>query len=114
MITQETAAKIWEAYREIAAGNKLLADIAKTQKENKREDRSFEPKLRDMFGRERELQLGVPSGENAHTLYRVHPDLAVSIIKAHIAEKAAVLVRLNEIARAELDLEVKPPDAQEA
>lgn len=104
MITQDTAAEIWECYREIEAGEKLLADLeaeAAKDRDHWNKDK-FEPRLRDAFGRQTKLQLGVPSGENAHRLYGVSANLGVSIIRAHIAAKRLVLVEANEKARAEL------------
>lgn len=64
MITRETAAAIWSAYREIEAGEKLLADMA-AERERMKVDRHA-PTLRDAFGRVRQLQLGIPSGDNGH------------------------------------------------
>lgn len=101
MITQETAGKIWTCYREIEASKKLLTDLTKDD-ERTREDKDL-PTLRDAFGRRRHLQLGVPSGENAHRLFDVRPDLALCVIRAHIAEQEAEMVRLNEAARIEVD-----------
>lgn len=37
MITQETAGRIWNCYREIAAGEKLMTDLAESEK-NYRDD----------------------------------------------------------------------------
>lgn len=110
MISRETAADIWECYREIAAAEKLLTDI-QSEREDNRFDRDFEPKLKDAFGRRRELQLGVPSGENSHRLFNVSAKLAESVIRAHIADKRAALVAANERARVELDLEHEPASA---
>jgi hypothetical protein len=98
MITQETAGKIWECYREIEAGNKLLEDLAADAEKHRYDDDKHEPKLEDAFGRHKNLQLGVPSGQSAYTLFKVHPDMAISVIRAHIADKRAELARLNEIA----------------
>lgn len=105
MITQETAALIWNAYREIAAGEKLLADMAEEQRNFVSDPHS--PTLRDAFGRRRHLQLGIPSGENSHRLLDVHPQLAESVIRAHIANKHAELAEANERARVELNTGVK-------
>ncbi len=96
MITQQTAYDIWIAYDEIAKGQKLIADM---EKELARGD---DPNPRDAFGRHRNLQLGVPSGENGHRLFDVQPKLALAVIRAHIAEKQAFLELANERARAEL------------
>lgn len=100
MITQETAAAIWSAYREIEAGNQLLADMEKELE--KHSLNKTEPLLKDAFGRRRNLQLGIPSGENCHRLLDVPPALAVSVIHTHIAAKKEELVVANEIARQEL------------
>lgn len=58
--------------------------------------------LRDSFGRLRQLQLGIPSGEQSHRLFYVSPLLAESVIRAHIENKRAQLVEANERARIEL------------
>ena len=107
MITQETAAHIWDCYREIAAGKKLLEDMQKGAQENEEDDRTA-PSLRDAFGRKRHLQLGIPSGQNGHRLLNVAPDLAESVIRAHIANQEAELVTVNEQARIELMGEPTP------
>ena len=100
MITQETAARIWQAYREISASEKLLKDM----KELKDRERSgeYEPTLKDAFGVRRQLQLGIPSGENGHRIFDVSPVLAESIIRVHIDRKKAELSEFNEKARIEL------------
>ncbi len=99
MITAQTASDIWSAYREIAAAEKLLSDM-KAERERPFADHAAT--LKDSFGRRRQLQLGIPSGENAHRLFDVSPLLAESVIRAHIAEKQAELVQVNERARIEL------------
>ena len=103
MITSKTAANLWNCYREIRAGRKLLADMAKAAKEHLADKTA--PSLSDVFGQRRHLQLGIPAGESCHQLLDIAPDLAATIIKAHIANKQAELTRLNEAARVELDLE---------
>ena len=100
MITQETCAAIYSAHREIIAGEKLLEDM-KAQRERIDADK-YAPTLKDAFGRARQLQLGIPSGENAHRLFDVSPVLAESVIRAHIENKRAELVEANERARIEL------------
>ena len=105
MITQETAERIWNCYREIATGEKLLEDMQEVAKKNTRDDHV--PQLRDVFGHRRDLQLGIPSGENGHRLFGVSPTLAKSIIRAHIAAERADLAEANEQARMELE----PPQA---
>ena len=99
MITQESAAAIWTAYREIATAEKLLADM---ESEMKWEHDKTAPVLKDAFGRKRNLQLGIPSGENSHRLFDVPPKLAGSVIRAHIAQKRAELAEANEQARIDL------------
>ena len=99
MITQETAAAIWTAYREIETAEKLLADMAAEQKW---EHDKTAPTLKDAFGHKQHLQLGIPSGSNSHRLFQVPPQLAGSVIRAHIASKKAELAAANEQARIEL------------
>jgi len=101
MIQRETAARIWECYREIETAEKLLEDMAEL-KDRYRNDPHAQH-LKDAFGRGRDLQLGIPSGENSHRLFKVAPRLAESIIYAHIASKKAELVEANEQARIELN-----------
>ena len=100
MITQETAAMIRNAYREIEAAEKLLADMEKESKSIDHDKHA--PSLKDAFGRKRHLQLGIPSGENGHRLLNVQPTLAESVIRAHIEHKRAELMEVNERARVEL------------
>lgn len=100
MITKETAALIWSAYREIDAAEKLLADMARERERAQADPHAAT--LKDAFGRLRQLQLGIPSGENAHRLYDVSPVLADSVIRAHIQNKRAELAEANERARIEL------------
>ena len=82
------------------AGEQLLSDM-KEQRERMRADKHA-PTLKDAFGRVRQLQLGIPSGENAHRIFDVSPVLAESVIRAHIENKRAELVEANERARIEL------------
>lgn len=102
MITQETAECIWAAYREIEAGEKLLADMAAARAEPFSERDRHAPTLKDAFGRKRRLELGIPSGENGHRIFGVDSELAEAVIRAHIAKKRAELVEANERARIEL------------
>lgn len=103
MITKETAVLIWSAYREIDTAIKLLDDMAKTRERFQPDPHA--PTLRDAFGTLRQLQLGIPSGENSHRLLDVSPVLAESVIRAHISNKQRELVEANERARIELAAE---------
>lgn len=97
MITQDTAKRIAIAYGEIEAGEKLLADVKKAVESRGHED------IRDAFGRtQRGLQLGVPSGENAHRLFNLPFELAGPVIEAHIAQTRVKIAALCELAAAEL------------
>lgn len=107
MISQETAARLWNCYREIAAGEQLLADLKSAGEEFWDDIRH--KTLTDAFGRRRKLQLGVPSGDSSHRLLDVAPALAESVIRAHIANKRAELAEANEQARIELgDVPIAP------
>ena len=101
MISKKTCERIWSCHREIAAGEKLLSDLAEVEKNSKYG--GHEEKLTDAFGREKDLQLGVPSGQNGHRLFNVAPELAKAVIRAHMANKQAELVEANEQARLELN-----------
>jgi hypothetical protein len=100
MITQETAQRIWNCYREIEVSMKLLSDIEETRKDERID--KYSPTLRDVFGRQRHLELGVPCGQDGHRLFKVAPQLAESVIRAHIANKEAELSEAQEQARIEL------------
>lgn len=101
MISQETAAMIWNAYREIAAAEKLLADMEKELRFRQENAKNL-PVLKDAFGDRRNLQLGIPSGDSGHRLFDVRPSLADAVIRAHIEHKRAELAEANERARIEL------------
>jgi hypothetical protein len=100
MISEETIQRIWSCNREIVVGKKLLEEMIEIA-ENLRRDGSAE-RIKDAFGRERDLQLGIPCGTSSTRLLNVSPALAVSIINVHIANKQAELVEANEQARIEL------------
>ena len=106
MVSQETAAAIWSAYREIAAAEKLLTDLAEEQRRASLDKHA--PTLKDAFGHRRHLQLGVHTGESAHRLFDVRPMLADSVIRAHIGNQRAALAEANERARLELAADVPP------
>lgn len=57
----------------------------------------------DGFGRECNLELGVPTDHNAKRIFTVSWELAVPVIKTHIANKVAELNELNIIAKAQLE-----------
>lgn len=102
MISQDTASAIWTAYREIEVAEKLLADMKAEREKPFGERDKHAPTLKDAFGRKRHLQLGIPSGENGHRIFDVAPELAESVIRAHIAKKRVELTEANERARLEL------------
>ena len=101
MISQETAGRIWNCYREIRAGETMLADMKESEEEYRNDVRC--KTIQDAFGRRSPLQLGVPCGESSHHLLNVAPSLAESVIRAHIANKHAELAEANEQARIELE-----------
>lgn len=103
MITQETCSAIWSAYREIEAGEKLLADMEAVLKDPFNGGDKTAATLKDVFGRRKHLQMGIPCGENAHRLFDVNPELARSVIRSHIASKHAELFEANERARIEIN-----------
>ena len=106
MLSRKICEEIWHCHREIKAATGLLDDVNKVIEESKGNfaDEDTE-RLRDSFGRRRDLELGVPSGTNSKRLFRVSYDLAVPVIKAHIANKTAELAELNERAKLEIESE---------
>lgn len=96
MITEKTAARIAMAHQEITAAEELLAELEKTRASD-----GDLPDFRDVFGRRRGLQLGVPSGDNARRLFNVTPELARPIIAAHVANQKALIEALTLQALAE-------------
>lgn len=103
MITMKTAEAIWAAYREIETAEKLLADLESERTKPFAERDKHAPTLADVFGRKQHLQLGVPCGQNGHRLFNVAPELAESVIRAHVAKMNLALVEANERARIELN-----------
>ena len=102
MISSETIERIWKCKREILVGNKILSDMEELTK--KAWPSETAEKLRDAFGRQQDLQLGIPCGDTSHRLLNVSPLLAVSVIKAHIANKEAQLGEAHEQAKSELNI----------
>lgn len=104
-ITKETASLIWNCHNEIESGKALLDEIEKNV------FAGADPAPPDHWGRRRcNLELGVPTGSNGHRLLDVAPRLALSVIRAHIANKEAELVMVCERARVEMDTPSRPPD----
>lgn len=105
MITRKTAERLWVAYREIESAEKLLSDMEEVREREhmSQKDRQHERTLKDAFGREQHLQLGIPSGKNSHRIFEVSPRMADAVIRAHIAGQKAKMLELQEVARVELD-----------
>lgn len=99
MITKNTAAQIWQCYREIETAKKILDDMKELRKLHPHDPHAR--CLKDVFGRAQDLQLGIPSGDTSRRLFNVSPLLAESVILAHISHKEAELVEANEQARIE-------------
>ena len=104
MITHETAARIAYAHAEIKAARELLAIVQEAAKRGEPAD------IRDPFGRQRGLQLGVPSLSGfSHRLMDVSPALGAIVIEAHIGAKTREIEALTEIARGEIEAATKAP-----
>lgn len=98
MISFQTAYDLATAHKEIEKAETLLKEVQGAL------SRSGVPEIRDAFGRQHGgLQLGVPSGQNCHTIYHVEWSLCVPVLTAHIGQMRAKLAALNELARTELD-----------
>lgn len=103
MLSKDTAGRIWNAYNEIEKGEKLLLEMEDLAKKY-----VVPPNPTDSFGDRRDLQLGIPSSNTSRTLLNVRPDLAMVIIRAHVAEKKGVLVTLNAQAAIEANTPETP------
>jgi hypothetical protein len=99
MITKETCVKIWHCHNEIEKSHKLIEDMAETVKKDKEKKA---PTLYNAFGDATGLRLGVPSGNESHTLYGVNIDLGVKIIEEHVRQNERRLQELMAIAKIEL------------
>lgn len=99
MITKETAVKIFHAHQEVEKSKKLIADMAEIVAKDKEKKI---PYLHNAFGERSGLQLGVPSGDNAHRLFNVNLELSLKIIEKHIEEQQTRLTELMAIAAIEL------------
>jgi hypothetical protein len=97
MVSQKTAVRIWKCYQEIETAGKLISDMEDALKNGK------DPNPRDAFGRQKCLQLGVPVSSDGMRLFDVKPTLAMSIMRAHIANMQGELGEANEQARIEID-----------
>jgi hypothetical protein len=101
LISKETAHRIWMAHREIEVATTLLSDIKAALSAGE------DPTPIDAFGRRRNYQLGVPSGDNSHRLFEISPSLAVLVIEAHVADKkrdlesACAIAKLNLVMNGE-------------
>ena len=105
MLKNETIERIWHCRREIETSKKILVDMVNTRKEEEERNRNFsktQPTLKNAFGEKKLLELGVPSGDNSHRLFRLSPQLAEAVINAHIANKEAELIEAEQCARIEL------------
>jgi hypothetical protein len=96
MITQDLAWRIWCCYREIEVSTNLVKKLSVEMAGDKL------PDLRDSFGHRRNLQLGVPSGDNCHRIFDLDANLALAVIRAHIANKNEELLILNEESKHQL------------
>lgn len=108
MLSKTVCEKIWHCHREIETSEKLLAEVEECIKRNKEKyhTRQHEEKLKDVFGCERHLELGIPSGENSRRLFRLSYELAAPVIRAHMANKQAELAELNEMAALEISIPI--------
>lgn len=92
-LSQETAARVWNAHREIAAAKKLREETVEIIQE-----RTPDP----VQPWQRHLQLGIPSSENSHRILQLSPKLGLAIIDAHLANTERELAEASIAAAVEL------------
>lgn len=96
MITKEIAVKIYNCYREIEEGGKMIEELKKSI--NDKGD--FE--LKDQWGNSKGLELRIPSGQTSYSIRTVPFHLALDVIKEHTENQKVELERLKEICRVQL------------
>ena len=104
MLSMKTCEQMYSAYREIAVAENLLQEMNDLKEKYRDRDKNGYLPLKDVFGRESNLSLGIPCGKDSQKLVDVHPILAEAIISAHINNKKAELLEINERARVEIDM----------
>jgi hypothetical protein len=108
MITKVTSEAMLAAYREIETCEAMLRAIELLKNMQTEPERMCadpkEPIPSESFGlfRVRQLQLGIPSGNNERLMFNVSPSLAEAVIRQHMGNKRSELVEANERARIEL------------
>lgn len=103
MIKRKTCENIWRCYREIETGEKLLKEVDVILASRSERNDNDKNSLMDAFGREQNLQLMIPSGNDAHRLLDLSYELARPVIQAHITNKQTSLKELQIIAELELN-----------
>lgn len=96
MITQEVALLIFNAYREIQQGTKMIEEL----KNSLNEKGEFE--IKDNWGNTRGLELHLPTSMSGATIKRVPFELALKVIQTHIEEQKKELERLKEVCKIQL------------
>jgi hypothetical protein len=96
VVTIETARAIWMAHQQIAHGEKLLADIAETKKQDARRSHLDPPQAG------RGYQLGVPSMGMGHQLLAIDPALAEACVRSHIERMRGELAQASLAALVEM------------
>lgn len=98
MITKDTASDIARTYREIEAGEQLLAEV---EKELAKEDRPGWAGNPEAGGRRCELGWPMES-RGSSRIFQVEPMIARAVIVAHLADQRAKLEKLNAVAQLEV------------
>lgn len=96
MITQEIALLIFNCYREINEGNKMIVELKKSLNEK------GEFEIRDNWGNTRGLELHLPTSMSGATIRRLPFELALTVIEKHIEAQHTELERLKEVCRIQL------------
>lgn len=115
IVSMKTAMRIYNAHREIETAEKLLKEIELELSRLHGREKDL-PVLKDTWGRDQYLQLGVPRSDDSRTLYRVPNSLAKYCIEAHIAQQRKELHDASIAARMELDgvgADIEQPEAVE-
>ena len=93
MITKELAMSIWRCYQEIESAQKLHEECKEAI------EKANPDHWKDSFGRERGLEMGVPSGDNSRRIFQVSPTAALLVLADHVHQKTLELERLQAQAK---------------
>lgn len=96
MITKEIACLIYNCYSEIENSNEMIEELKKNL------NGKGELGITKSWGELPCLELRIPTAQLCRSIHKVPFRLALDVIKEHIANQEAELIRLKEICKVQL------------